>query len=308
MARDRESIGLTTANQSVLDLIMEQGWFSQAQDAARFCMAYAIREGIVLGSTEGTETRWAAGNFDKTGELRAVIMALYPETHTPVRLMEHFVNAGLDLIAAKFQSGDLRASDLLGIPLAPSIGESAAPVGDRSAARPDSKIIPLDAAEVAHERYLSLLPVYSLRAAAGYFGQGQAVDPEGWVEATGIGPLDDRMFVARAVGRSMEPRIRDGDLLVFRRDPVGTRQGMIVLAEHRGHLDPETGGAYTVKKYSSEKQPDTSSAEWRHSRIVLSPTNPDYKPIVLTPKDENDFRVVAEFISVLNPTATADHE
>jgi hypothetical protein len=48
------------------------------------------------------------------------------------------------------------------------------------------------------------LPVYSLRAAAGKFGEGQEVVEEGWAKAEGIGPLGPNMFVAHAVGRSME--------------------------------------------------------------------------------------------------------
>jgi hypothetical protein len=76
---------------------------------------------------------------------------------------------------------------------------------------------------------------------------GEAVEPEGWVEADGVGRLDERMFVCRAVGRSMEPAIRDGDYLVFRAKPAGTRQGKIVLAQYRGPADPDTGGAFTVK-------------------------------------------------------------
>ena len=44
-------------------------------------------------------------------------------------------------------------------------------------------------------------------------------------KADGVGRLDERMFVCRAVGRSMEPTIRDGDYIVFRAKPTGTRQG-----------------------------------------------------------------------------------
>jgi SOS-response transcriptional repressor LexA len=113
-----------------------------------------------------------------------------------------------------------------------------------------------------------------------------------------MGKLDERMFVARAVGRSMEPVIHDGDLLVFRADPVGTRQGKIVLAQYRGPADPETGGSFTVKRYSSDKRA-ADADEWRHTRIVLSPLNPDYTPIVLLDDAVDDFRIVAEFIAVL---------
>lgn len=160
-------------------------------------------------------------------------------------------------------------------------------------------LIPLDDARVQKEAFKTLLPLYTLKAAAGYFGNGEVVEPEAWVEAATIGKLDERMFVARAVGHSMEPTIHDGDLLVFRSNPVGSRQGKIVLAQYRGPADLETGGSFTVKRYSSEKAAD-GDTEWRHTRIVLSPLNRDYQPIVLMPEQEEDFRVLAEFVGVLN--------
>lgn len=160
------------------------------------------------------------------------------------------------------------------------------------------RLVALDQARIKREAFKTLLPVYSLKAAAGYFGQGQAVEPEGWVEADSLGQLDETMFVARAIGRSMEPRIHDGDYLIFRANPTGTRQGRIVLAQYRGAADPETGGAYTVKRYSSEKVA-ADEGGWRHTKIVLSPLNPEFTPIALLPKDAEDFRIVAEFIAVL---------
>ena len=70
------------------------------------------------------------------------------------------------------------------------------------------------------------------------------------------------------------------------------------MAQYRGTADPETGGTFTVKRYSSEKVPD-GSGSWRHKSIVLSPLNPDYKPIVLNEQDADDLKVVAEFVGVL---------
>lgn len=96
----------------------------------------------------------------------------------------------------------------------------------------------------------------------------------------------------------MEPVIHDGDLLVFRADPVGTRQGKIVLARYCGPADPETGGAFTVKRFSSEKR-GADEGEWRHMRIVLSPLNPDYAPIVIADNEAEEFGIAAEFIAVL---------
>ena len=128
--------------------------------------------------------------------------------------------------------------------------------------------------------------------------QGEAVEPEGWIEADGLGRLDEQMFVCRAVGRSMEPTIRDGDFLVFRAKPTGSRPGKIVLAQYRGPADPDTGGAFTVKRYSSLKQ-QADGGGWRHMRVTLSPTNPDYRPIVLTGDDAAHVTVIAELVTVL---------
>jgi type III restriction enzyme len=163
---------------------------------------------------------------------------------------------------------------------------------------PQLRLIPLEDERVRQDAFKTLLPLFDLRAAAGYFGEGRAVEPEAWIEADGIGKLDERMFVCRALGRSMEPTIHDGDFLVFRREPVGTRQGKIVLAKYRGPADPDTGAAFTVKRYSSEKRADPDGG-WRHSRILLSPLNPEYDVLEIPEAQAEDFKILAEFVAVL---------
>ncbi len=161
------------------------------------------------------------------------------------------------------------------------------------------KIISLDDLRIKKEAFKSLLPLYSLKAAAGYFGNGEPVEPEGWIEVQGFGTLDERMFVARAVGRSMEPKIYDGDYLVFRANPVGSRIGKTVLVQYRGLADPETGGAYTVKKYDSEKVPDGEGG-WKHTRILLLPLNPEYSTIVLEEDRAQSLKVIAQYVGRLS--------
>lgn len=175
---------------------------------------------------------------------------------------------------------------------------SAASGVETQRARTAGSIVPMRNERAKREAFKSLLPLYTLKAAAGYFGSGEAVEQEGWIEVYGVGVPDERMFVCRAVGRSMEPTIRDGDYVVFRAKPAGTRQGKIVLAQYRGPADPDTGGAFTVKRYSSEKV-SADDGGWKHTRVVLSPTNPDYQPITLTESDAGSVNVVAEFITVL---------
>ncbi len=172
------------------------------------------------------------------------------------------------------------------------------PVVEHEGSKPrvSPTLLELDHLRVKKEAFQTLLPLYSLKAAAGYFGMGEAVHPEGWVEIKRItGNLDDKMFVARAVGDSMLPKIRNGDFLVFRAHPSGTRQGKILLVQYRGPADPETGGSYTVKQYHSSKSiaPDGS---WQHTQVILKPLNPEYERILLSPVNEEDFRIIAEYL------------
>ncbi len=159
-------------------------------------------------------------------------------------------------------------------------------------------VVPIEDARARSGRFVTHLPLYSLKAAAGYFGAGEEVEPEGWIDASDIGHLDEDLFVARAIGCSMEPLIRSGDLCVFRAKPKGSRQGRIVLVQYRGPSDPETGGAFTVKRYRSTKAL-AGEDEWRHEEIVLEPLNGDYQPIVLRADAEGAVQLVAEFVRVL---------
>jgi phage repressor protein C with HTH and peptisase S24 domain len=147
---------------------------------------------------------------------------------------------------------------------------------------------------VAVRPFVTHLPRYSFRAAAGSFGEEMTIEAEQWVEAPEDVRLTPDMFVGRVVGKSMEPRIPDGSLCVFRRNVVGSRQGKLLLIENFSL--PEGGGRYTVKRYKSEKA--ASEEGWHHQRITLEPLNPDYDPWDLS---EGEFRVLGEFVRVLPP-------
>lgn len=165
-------------------------------------------------------------------------------------------------------------------------------------AEPQLKLLAVDDERARQDAFKRVLPLYSLKAAAGYFGHSESVEPEGWIEAEGLGRLSEEMFVCRAVGRSMEPAIRNGDFLVFRAKPAGSRSGKTVLVQYRGPADPDTGGAFTVKKYASVKEA-SGDHSWRHTRVTLSPTNPEYQAIVLTGEDAASVSVIAELVTVL---------
>jgi SOS-response transcriptional repressor LexA len=137
------------------------------------------------------------------------------------------------------------------------------------------------------------LPLYTLRAAAGKFGADEQVDtePEDWVRAPEGLRLAEGMFVAHVEGRSMEPRIPDGSLNIFRGPVVGSRQGKIVLVELIGVHE-----RFTVKKYTSRKSSGGEDT-WQHERIRLEPLNPEFEAFDLTPDQIK--HVVAEWMQTL---------
>ncbi len=143
--------------------------------------------------------------------------------------------------------------------------------------------------------FVTHLPRYTLAVAAGKFLENQEVSEDGWEEAPAELRLTAEMFVARIVGRSMEPKIPDGSLCVFRQGVTGSRQGRLVLVEQLG------GGAndrYTVKRYASQKA-QREDGTWSHEKITLEPLNPEFEAWTLDPEEER-FRIVAEFVRVLD--------
>ncbi|MFH1227267.1 MAG: DNA/RNA helicase domain-containing protein [Planctomycetota bacterium] len=149
-----------------------------------------------------------------------------------------------------------------------------------------------------NQKYKQYLPVYSLKAAAGKFGEGSEVSEEGWMAVNINKKLDNNMFVAKVVGHSMEPRIPGSSHCVFRKYIGGSRQGLIVLAQHHEIHDPETGGSYTVKKYQSEKKVNDDGT-WQHTKIILESINKEYGVIDLSKYQEDEIKIIAELVSVL---------
>ena len=145
--------------------------------------------------------------------------------------------------------------------------------------------------KVKEKLFKSLLPVYSFQAACGKFGYSEDIEEKGWVDVEG--KLNDRMFIAQAVGKSMEPLITNGDWLVFETNPVGSRLNKIVLAECNFWTDPESNSSFTLKKYFSKK----ISGGGENEEIKLIPLNSSFETIDVRKDDpEKSVRVVAEMV------------
>ncbi len=160
--------------------------------------------------------------------------------------------------------------------------------------------------------YINAVPICSLDVAAGLFSKTQSaaelpqpgdhvnIGQYQWVELPDSFRIRPGLFVARVVGESMNRRIPNGAWCLFSVNPGGTRQGKVVLVNHRSIDDPETGGHFTIKTYESEKT-EAEDGSWRHRRITLKPesTDPSYTPIVFIDDSAAELVVIAEMVAVL---------
>ena len=101
---DRKTIGLTQEGRAVVDRIQET--FRERMQAAQFAMALVLAEGGEVGDVGDVDTAWNVGSFDSEGQLRAVVLNLYPTCAEPYRLVEQLVNEGLRRIGQRIDGGE----------------------------------------------------------------------------------------------------------------------------------------------------------------------------------------------------------
>lgn len=137
--------------------------------------------------------------------------------------------------------------------------------------------------------FTTYLPLFSIKAACGNFSYQTDNGFECWFNASDYhGRLNENMFVVRAVGDSMTPKINDGDYCLFKKyetgSVVGSREGDLVLFEK---FDAATDANYVIKEYHhSGKGTDDE-------KIILKSLNREYDDIVIDDMfDLNDFQSV----------------
>lgn len=147
--------------------------------------------------------------------------------------------------------------------------------------------------------YVNSVPLFALKFAAGGFSLPQLARDARWVELPEYMQARPGLFVARVDGESMNRVIPNGSWCLFRANPMGSREGKIVVVETQEFGDPELGGRFTIKRYRSEKV--ITDDEFHHDQITLSPesTEDGFEAITLVADGQREFRVVAEFLAVL---------
>jgi DUF2075 family protein len=149
------------------------------------------------------------------------------------------------------------------------------------------------------ERSDNAVPLFAVKIAAGNFSAEQWLTDCQWAELPEPFVAKDGYFIAQVIGESMNKRIPNGSWCLFRKPTLGSREGKIVLVQSRDIQDPDIGGRYTIKRYSSEKRMTQDS--WQHERITLSPISDrsSYQPIIISNAAEADLHVLGEWVAIL---------
>ena len=140
------------------------------------------------------------------------------------------------------------------------------------------------------DRFKTYLPFYSAVGKCGPFAEGREVVQDGWVKVERKGKLDDTQFVVKTDGVSMEGLIEEGSYALFRKLGGGELEGKVLLVQRRDSSDPETGGAYTIKKFTR-----------KCGKVVLKARNPEIEDI--EPESDAEYSTkycaIAEFRGVV---------
>lgn len=142
---------------------------------------------------------------------------------------------------------------------------------------------------------LNSIPLYSIRAACGYFANDEQPEQIGWLDVSGMGlRLDkNKHFVVKAVGNSMLPTIKDRDYCVFEWADGTPYDGDIVLSQ-LDRRDIEYGGAYTIKKFYG------SFLNGLLEEVELRPINKEeYDSIILRPYDDAEYKIIGKFVATI---------
>jgi superfamily II DNA or RNA helicase/HKD family nuclease/phage repressor protein C with HTH and peptisase S24 domain len=145
------------------------------------------------------------------------------------------------------------------------------------------------------------IPLFSLYAAAGSFSELQTSREFEMISVEEKYARKD-YFAFKVIGESMNRRIPNGSICIFKHPVVGSRSGKILLIEMFDRQDRDLNSHFTVKTYTSSKS--ITEEGWRHESILLKPNSFDssYEDMLLTQEDfENrNFNVVGEFVGIVN--------
>jgi hypothetical protein len=162
--------------------------------------------------------------------------------------------------------------------------------------------------------FVTHLPLYPIRAAAGGFGRDRAsTEPEEWIDVPegGRRRLHEDEMLVRVEGTSMEPDIPDGAICRFRRYAGGSRRGGIWLVMRV--TGGEVSGEVTLKRYDrGDDRPEARRGQRleadefnnetleRTAPATMHPLNQrDHRDWQLDAESGDQFLTIAQFLDVI---------
>jgi superfamily II DNA or RNA helicase/HKD family nuclease/phage repressor protein C with HTH and peptisase S24 domain len=154
--------------------------------------------------------------------------------------------------------------------------------------------------EATNDQPQFTIPFYDLYAAAGSFSELQSENSFSQIDVDEKYAKGNDYFALKVIGESMNRRIPNGSICIFKKHSGGSRDGKIVLVENRDIQDPDFESRFTVKTYSSQKS--IQKETWGHTQIVLKPNSFDkkYTDLILNEEEAKGMKVIGEFITVAN--------
>lgn len=141
------------------------------------------------------------------------------------------------------------------------------------------------------------VPFYDISAAAGNFSDPQKSHSHQWIELPQGTDIKKDYFVCKVVGESMNKKIANGSLCLFKK-AVNLKEDDIILVEDLDINDPEFGAGYTVKRFYSQKTLTIRGKEYK--TITLKPMSTIKYPDIVLKKDKNrKLEVLGVFVKVL---------
>lgn len=111
---DLTTFRLSRKANEVAELLVSTGWFDFALTAAKFAMAYALKNHFdeinpatyVMPDNDGNT--YNAGSLDSDGQISSMLRAIYPNCNTPYIYARNLMTFGLLKLGAKIESEGLQ--------------------------------------------------------------------------------------------------------------------------------------------------------------------------------------------------------
>jgi superfamily II DNA or RNA helicase/SOS-response transcriptional repressor LexA len=151
-----------------------------------------------------------------------------------------------------------------------------------------------------NQSILPKIPHYDFYTAAGSFSEMQSNKEFNLIDLPLKYKFNEDYFACKVIGESMNKRIPNGAICIFKKNVEGSRSGKILLIENFDIQDPDFDSAFTVKTYASQKI--VTEEGYEHTEILLRPNSFDssYTDIVVNEDNAKEMYVVGEFVCVLS--------